>query len=384
MHVRPLALVLAAIALATAACGSDGGSGEARETTRNAAEAAATQTGTTAEQVSVEERPATDAEVRWVGRLETWLLTIIEPVETASSGAMALAEGKRLERNALAVVEDALNSIAVCSQTYERTAGDAPSARLEDVAGLVRDACRSFEEGAQAGLRAVRDEVDTDALEEWGRHWETGGRLVQSARDVFADYSPANQKKLKVVKGMTTASRQEPTFSSAAEYVVQGESDRGSLEVRCWSDRDWAAVLRDMNAYASGRFPIETTLGFTGVGDYRVNLAPEVCEALAMLFYERARPADGDAKIALALSVGTLAHEAQHARGVVNEAAAECYGMQYVRRLARGLRVEPAYANELAALYWQEVYPRNAAAYRSRECRNGGALDAFPKTSVWP
>jgi hypothetical protein len=52
----------------------------------------------------------------------------------------------------------------------------------------------------------------------------------------------------------------------------------------------------------------------------------------------------------MSVSVGALAHEAQHRVGVVDEAVAECSGMQMLSEAARTLGATRAYAEGLAAL----------------------------------
>ena len=63
-----------------------------------------------------------------------------------------------------------------------------------------------------------------------------------------------------------------------------------------------------------------------------MNLSPPVCLAVDVVVYEPQRPSGGQAKLAAACGVATLAHEAQHAKGVVEDAKAECYGMQLAGR----------------------------------------------------
>jgi hypothetical protein len=209
-----------------------------------------------------------------------------------------------------------------------------------------------------------------------------------SAREVFADYTPSNEQKLPRRSGVTDVSRIEPEFSRAAQEAIVGDAapwkGSHSLQVRCWSRPDWGALLRKTNAlYPAAQLP-PGTLGYQDlVGDYRINLSAGVCDALAAFRYEHARP-DGRERLELARAVQTLAHEAEHARGVLRERAAECYGAQRVRPVAIRLGTDSAYAAALARTYWRHVYPLTPPAYRSPECRDGGALDLSPRSSVWP
>jgi hypothetical protein len=75
-----------------------------------------------------------------------------------------------------------------------------------------------------------------------------------------------------------------------------------------------------------------------------------------------------------AQAVEVLAHESFHLRGVKNEAAAECYAVQFVARVARKLGATTANAEELRR-FALKAYLRHPAQYVSSQCRPGGALD---------
>ena len=188
---------------------------------------------------------------------------------------------------------------------------------------------------------------------------------------------PGEGRPLPVVAGDSTASRVEPSLGRVAGRVARKE-----VEVRCWSDRDWAWLLREEEAYTRRQID-ERTLGFVGIGGSRVNLAPGVCRSLAQLVYAHARPADPDALYLSAAAVATLAHEAQHAKGIADEAQAECYAIQLLAGTAHELGVDHAYAERLAVAYWRQ-YPAEAPAYRSPQCRDGGRLDLREGIAAWP
>jgi hypothetical protein len=79
-----------------------------------------------------------------------------------------------------------------------------------------------------------------------------------------------------------------------------------------------------------------------------------------------------------------LAHESYHLRGVKNEAAAECYAIQTVPRVARALAgVSFPDAHALAVIEYLVGYPGMPPPYRSGECRPGGALDLSSGPN-WP
>jgi hypothetical protein len=125
-------------------------------------------------------------------------------------------------------------------------------------------------------------------------------------------------------------------------------------------------------------------LGFAVVGAQDVNLSPEICTGLVLLAYAEARPAGGEQKVFVALSVGTLAHESIHSRGVNEESTTECFGMQATARTAVLLGVGRRYARGLGHVYWKRVYRHAARAYRTRDCRPGGPLDLRPNRTAWP
>jgi len=188
---------------------------------------------------------------------------------------------------------------------------------------------------------------------------------------------PGEVRPLPVIAGDSSRSRIEPRFGRVASSLAGKR-----VEVRCWSQADWIRLLREEKAYTKHRID-EDTLGFAGIAGRRANLAPDVCDALVDLTYHEARPSSDVARFQLAAAVVTLAHEPQHSRGVAVEAQAECYALQSAATTARRLGVDAAYARGLAALYW-EHYAEELPAYRSRDCREGGAYDLHPASSAWP
>jgi hypothetical protein len=120
-------------------------------------------------------------------------------------------------------------------------------------------------------------------------------------------------------------------------------------------------------------------------------LRPDVCSHLVHFMQT---PAGAEACLAArrcdertetsAEALKILAHESYHLRGVKNEATAECYAMQAVPRVARALAgVSFADAHALAVIVYLVSYPGMPPAYRSGECRPGGALDLSSGPN-WP
>jgi hypothetical protein len=84
------------------------------------------------------------------------------------------------------------------------------------------------------------------------------------------------------------------------------------------------------------------------------------------------------------LAVHVLGHESIHLAGVVDEATADCLGMQLDAYVAERLGATRAFARSLAREYWTYYYPSQEPSYRSPSCRDGRALDLFPDLQGWP
>jgi len=164
--------------------------------------------------------------------------------------------------------------------------------------------------------------------------------------------------------GLETRNGVDPALTR----VVSALADR-STEVRCWSHASWTRA--PWGAYTSTR-------------SWEVSLSPEICAELAKLVRSGAPVWRDPAPDALAWSVETLAHEAQHVSGVVSEAEAECYGMQGTPKAARLLGRTSAEGRYLAAVYWKHWYAFHKPPYSSKDCRNNGALDLHPNSDAWP
>jgi hypothetical protein len=81
----------------------------------------------------------------------------------------------------------------------------------------------------------------------------------------------------------------------------------------------------------------------------------------------------------------TFTHEAVHVRGIVDEAVAECFGMQLMAYFMFRMGTEAPLAIEAATDYATLLYERvNPTDYVSSECRPGGALDLQPERPEWP
>jgi hypothetical protein len=79
----------------------------------------------------------------------------------------------------------------------------------------------------------------------------------------------------------------------------------------------------------------------------------------------------------------TLAHESMHLRGWMDEAAAQCYGLQELAYVTQQLggTAEQGRAVTVYLLAMQGGMPTE---YQSSECQAGGALDLHPDTPEFP
>ena len=111
------------------------------------------------------------------------------------------------------------------------------------------------------------------------------------------------------------------------------------------------------------------------------DLDEETCSTLDRFAEGNTGPAD-EREVARALHV--LAHESSHLAGVRDEAAADCFGLQRTAVAAEDLGADPAEAERLARIALAERALTAPTDYRSAECRDGGALDLDPGSSVWP
>jgi hypothetical protein len=259
------------------------------------------------------------------------------------------------------------DALADCGGALEEKLGAVPPP-LRKAKQILELACKRFAEGA-----ALDD--DHDAFREWSH----AARLVRDANGRLATPQPLERLPLPVGRGLLQTSRVEPVFTRIAHDIVPS-----ATEVRCWSRWDWLDLQRQT-------FGKELDLaGFASTDFKRVNLAWDICDGLATLAYTDRLPG-GDEQLRVAFAVTTLMHEAGHLNEVgdfygagSNEPLAECWGMQHIRMAARMLGASRAYADELAERYWSDLYPMRPRDYRSDKCRNGGAYDLRPESSVWP
>jgi hypothetical protein len=212
-------------------------------------------------------------------------------------------------------------------------------------------------------------------------HPSSGGLAVAiegGARATNGQMTPRGKGRgLPVIGGDVARSRMDPRFGRIASAIAGKR-----VEVRCWSRLDWGRLTRQEHVYTRGEIGSET-LGFAAIGGDQVNLGPGVCEGLVGLAYRDERPKDEARQLALVSAVVTLGHESQHSKGIAQEAVAECNAAQVAQRTAGELGASRTYAASLVRTYWRH-YGEELSAYRSPDCRRGGALDLGYADSIWP
>jgi hypothetical protein len=319
---------------------------------------------------------ASDAELAWLKRLGSWdsrLLAGLRKAGRIESSPDLVRKLLQHDGQTTTAHSQALGVADTCSTDLTNAVGPPPSERLRPALATFERACRHLQRFHTAILLAVY-RGDATLLRDAQTEAQRGGELLLHAD---SGLPPGEVRSLPVVGGDAARSRIEPRFGEVASRLARKE-----VEVRCWSRPDWVRLLREEKAYTKHRID-EDTLGFAGIDGSRVNLAPDVCEGLVDLAYHHARPTGDVARFPLAAAVVTLSHEPQHSKGVAVEAQAECYAIQVAASAARRLGVDGAYADGLTRLYWAH-YGEELPAYRSPECREGGAYDLKRTTSAWP
>jgi hypothetical protein len=301
------------------------------------------------------------AELRWVASWSAWLTR----ADRAGTSLAVIFDGR--EENPVAPAR-VVEFLSRCATDLERI-GPVPTTRLADAARATAEACERFEivlaeleEKAEKGEHPSTALFPLGDLEEAARAFDTSipGHGVGVIRPPFLD-RPARRTRIQM------------------RYThVMSRLERSQITVRCFGPAEWRRELRQM-----GRRP-ESIAGFVRDFEGSGNLAPQVCSRLDAMTYGKRRPRDLRGRVFLALAVGALTHEAQHAAGKRNEAVAECHGMQRIRAAARALGAPRVYAEGLAAVYWEYVYPSLPVRYRHASCRPGGRLDLRPGSAVWP
>jgi len=300
------------------------------------------------------------AELRWAAAWSVWR----EEIERAKDRVNAAFEGTPTEADLPA---GALRRLARCGRDVADL-GPVPSTRLAGVVRATAEACQRYELGmAELEERGPAEGLPTAAA-------FANDHLLDADRELrgFVPGLDRDVDPLPFVDRPTGRSRIQIRYTHAASRLV-----REQVTVRCYGLADWRREVAQAGGTPS------RVAGFVQEHSVSGNLAPATCRWLDRLAYRK--PPEGLVEQArLAHALATLGHEAQHALGTRRESVAECYGMQRIRPLARALGATRAYANGLAELFWESIYPYVPERYSSEQCRPGDRLDLHPKTAAWP
>jgi hypothetical protein len=362
--------VTIALLVVVALAGCSGGESKDRPSEAEAAKAAKTA------EPKRERKPAGRSpreRAAWLVRLRKWRIGVFRAGERAESVAKTIAAGKRPRR-----LSRRLRPLTDCPRRLRARVGEPGAPRYRRGYELFTEACEEISRWAidlreaasgprpdLASLRAREDEVASS--------FDDASLILESALLAF--------KQLPTAAGPSRGSRIEPRLGRAVNRLLYGDASALSIEVRCWSKRDWPQVEQEWRAYAG----ISDVAAFAYASNGHVSIAPEYCAYLMRLIYKRERPEDGIDLGMMAASVGVLAHEGGHLRVTdPSEADTECFAVQRIRELAPILGTSASYGDLLARVYWEYVYPSQPAKYRTGACRNGGPLDLNPRSDVWP
>jgi hypothetical protein len=353
---RAAALLAAAISV-LAGCSDEHGA------TKTASTVSRTATGPTRAQ-----------DVAWVVLLRKWE----NRMSRRGSRATQVADGVRRKARKQSELDLAVRPLQRCAESLDKEVGAPLVPRYRESYALFGTACsavaawgRALDEAAGSGDRDLIRNVDQ-------KESRVGEALDEAQRELGSSFLAVQP--LPIKGGNASTSRIEPRFGRAMNKLVYKSEDAAQIEVRCWSKKDWPKVKYEWGGYSGN-------LDFAGFAydDFRVSIAPEYCASLVGLVYQHQRPTAGVPLFRAAASVELLAHEAGHLfESETNEARTECHAVQQVAELGRILGLGREYSDELARVYWEDLYPRNPRAYKTSLCRNGGPLDLNPSSDEWP
>jgi hypothetical protein len=319
---------------------------------------------------------ASPSEIAWLGKLGAWDTRLLRGLQTAARvESTPMLADKLMHRDGRTVVihARALEPAGSCDSDLTTKVGSAPTVRLQRAYDIFRTACAHLQRFHGAITLAVSERRAAEIDEAQHEANRAAAVLLQADQML----PPGEVRALPVIAGNAEQSRIEPRFGRVASRLA-GKP----IEVRCWSTGDWARLMREEGSYTHGKLGPDT-LGFAGIGGSRVNLGPTVCDGLADLAYDHARPVDDAGQLMLAAAIVTLSHEPQHSKGIADEFVAECNAIQLANTTAIRLGATAANAASLVHAYWRH-YGEELPSYRSADCRKGGKLDLGRADSIWP
>jgi hypothetical protein len=310
-------------------------------------------------------------DVAWLRAYGLWsrrLRSDMRAAETLRASLLADSSGA-------AAFDVAVNRLATCANRYRLNVGVPPHPAWRRPAALALSACHGYTRAERLLLAAVGNEGGGLLLP--GNNALSRADQTMTRANLQFEHSFVWNRPLPRAGGPSRKSRIDPLYSLVATPIA-----RRPVEIRCWSEADWDKVLAEFNAWEPGFADPSGFVGSTSFGD-SANLGPSTCELLDQLAYRKEYPGGSD-QDDLASAVQILSHEIQHLVANGTEAETECYGLQALERVARGLGAAASYARELALRFWQYGYPTHDAVYHTQLCQDGRPLDAHPQSSRWP
>jgi hypothetical protein len=266
---------------------------------------------------------------------------------------------RKLEGTEYASVSDR-SDVPRCS-ALDSTPGPPPTTRLRAAFSSLTAACRAGDRRDPVAALTIVDRARSRAL--------VGERRRLPSIEGVSDSNAHGDDE----------SHTDPLLNRAARAVA-GKP----VTARCWSPYDWPHLLAETNAIDDRHAPKSVDiLGFANLGGDAVDLSTEVCYYLQLIELGGYAAVNGRATPFAASALATLAHEAEHAHGVADEADTECYALQMIPTVARVLGLTRREGRIFADAAWR-AYPQEPRHYRTSACRNGGPLDLHPRSTVWP
>jgi len=229
-----------------------------------------------------------------------------------------------------------------CDAAFDEKVGNPPTERLQPVAAAARGSCGSR---SPAG-------------------WQRGEVAV--VRELLA------------VHAAELPPQRRPDISTIA-----GESVGVEPDVYCWQPPSWAEAHPQSSILRGGE---EVSLrAILDPERNRIDLDPGICATLNG-YLRRVRPLKlSNQLLQLGEAFVVLTHQSEHLKAPsASEAEVECWALQHVRPLTAAAGWGEETTTEVALQAWQIAYPRVPPQFRSPQCRDGGALDRNPASSVWP
>jgi hypothetical protein len=244
-----------------------------------------------------------------------------------------------------------------CAKTL-RAVGPPPTRRMWPGFRLVKLGCR--------GLNA---DADTATLDFDIFTMQVGIRMLRLGDAIRLPWGDAD-------RDVRRASYRDRDVGRAASAIAGKH-----VEALCWSPRDWRGLNAETVAF-DPEFHAADTVAWARIEGREINFSPTVCRAFEELLASSSADLEADAAY-WGDVVDVVAHEAEHTRGLGDEAETECYAIQMIPKTTAAFGFSAAAGRAIAHAYWQE-YDQEPRGYASDQCHDAGAYDLNVDTSRWP